>query len=270
MLAFSSMLLQEPGDSPYDLRFTLLGFPTRISWTFWLVAVILGYDLAQLADFHFAESSPGTLPLLVVWVLCIALSILVHELGHAIAFRRYGIESTIVLYYLGGLAIPTVSFRGSRSFRSMRSREDLIVAAAGPFFQITSASIVVFIAWWMGYGVSLLSFLPGPLANWSQSLGGQEFDSAVGFAFVNFYVWPSISWGLLNLLPVLPLDGGRIAKAIIEMQGGQVMTAVWLSIITATVFALYGFNSGQTFLGIFFASLAISNYQSISPGSPWS
>lgn len=264
------MILQQPAESPYDIRFGLLGFSTRISWTFWLVAIVLGYDLAQYIDSAFSDSSPGAFALLLIWIGCMAVSILIHELGHAVAFRRYGIESSIVLYYLGGLAIPVSSFRGSRSFRSVGSRQELIIAAAGPAFQIGSALIVILIAWFADYRVSLLlELIPNQFKNVARFLDGQEFDNATTFALVNFYVWPSVLWGLLNLVPVLPLDGGRIAKAIIEMQGGASVNAMWLSVITAALLALYGFNSNQMFLGIFFASLAINNYQAIQPGSPW-
>jgi stage IV sporulation protein FB len=264
------MILQPPLESQYDIRFRLLGFSTRISWTFWLVAIVLGYDLAQYIDSGFPDSSPGSFALLLIWIGCMAVSILIHELGHAVAFRRYGIDSSIVLYYLGGLAIPGASFRGSRSFRSVGSREELVIAAAGPAFQIGSALLVVLIAWFADYRVSLLlELIPKRFESVREFLGGRQFEDATTFALVNFYVWPSVLWGLLNLVPVLPLDGGRIAKAIIEMQGGATVNAMWLSVITAALLAWYGFDSGQMFLGIFFASLAINNYQAIQPGSPW-
>jgi stage IV sporulation protein FB len=263
------MLLQQPPESPYDIRFGLLGFSTRISWTFWLVAVVLGYELSQGIDARFGDDSPGSIVFLLIWCAAMAVSIIVHELGHALAFRRYGIESSMVLYYLGGLAIPHSTFRGSRSFRSVGSREELIIAAAGPAFQIGSAILVVLAAWLAGYQVLFLRMLPGPLADVAQYVRGNEFENAASFAFVNFYVWPSVLWGLLNLVPVLPLDGGRIAKSIIEMQGGNVTTAVWISVITAALIAYYGFTNDNIFLGLFFASLAINNYQSIQPSNPW-
>jgi stage IV sporulation protein FB len=265
------MFLQQPNESPYDLRFNLLGFSSRISWTFWLVAVVLGYQFVQFTDrvYQPTGTSPGAFVLLIVWVACMAASILIHELGHAIAFRRYGIDSMIVLYYLGGLAIPMTSFRGSRSFRSMGSRQDLIVAAAGPVFQIGSALLVVIVAWMFGYETSSLSMMPRVIADLNPLVGGREFENAMTYALVNFYVWPSVLWGLLNLLPVLPLDGGRIAKAIIELQGGDVVTALWISVITAALISLYGFNTQNHFLGLLFASLAINNYQSIQPGGRW-
>ena len=262
-----TMLLQEPAESQYDIRFRLMGFPTRISWSFWLAAVVLGYDLCQGIDRSFAPASPGAFGLLFIWAGCMGLSIFIHELGHAIAFRRYGIESSIVLYYMGGLAIPGPSSRGGRAFRSVGSREELIIAAAGPAFQIGSAAILVLITWGMGYRVSLM---PWPFSNLEiLSNGLNEFDGVMPFSLVNFYVWPSVAWALLNLVPVLPLDGGRIAKSIIEMNGGSFATALWVSVISATLLALYGFKSDQMFIGIFFASLAINNYQAINPGNSW-
>jgi len=267
------MLLQAPDESPYDIRFDLFGFSTRISWTFWLTAAVLGYSLCQFTDMSFAPNSPGAFALLFIWAGCMGLSILIHELGHAFAFRRYGIESTVVLYYMGGLAIPGPSFRGGRAFqsgravRSVGSREELIIAAAGPAFQLGSAAILVLITWMMGYRVDLM---PWPFANVDVlNKGLNEFDGVMPYSLVNFYVWPSVAWALLNLLPVLPLDGGRIAQSIIEMNGGAFTTALWVSVITGTLISLYGFQNEQMFLGIFFASLAINNYQALNAGGSW-
>ena len=77
------MLLQAPDESPYDIRFDLFGFSTRISWTFWLTAAVLGYSLCQFTDMSFAPNSPGAFALLFIWAGCMGLSILIHELGHA-------------------------------------------------------------------------------------------------------------------------------------------------------------------------------------------
>ncbi|MGV3484820.1 MAG: peptidase, partial [Planctomycetaceae bacterium] len=90
------MLLQQPAESPYDLQFNLAGFPTRISWTFWLVALILGYELSRFVDGQYAATgtSPGAFALLLVWVACMAVSILVHELGHYFACRHHHIRSS--------------------------------------------------------------------------------------------------------------------------------------------------------------------------------
>ena len=263
------MIFQQPGESPYDLRFNLLGFSTRISWTFWLIAVVLGYDLARGIDRMFGAASPGVLPLLLIWAACIMVSILIHELGHTIAFRWYGIEASILLYHFGGLAIPSGARWGGRSPARLRSGEDLVIAAAGPVFQIGSALLLTLGVWAMGYRVSAFFFMPTPLAKVGAALGGEEIDGAAAFALVNFYVLPSILWGLLNLLPVLPLDGGRIAQALIAISGGDPRQALWLGVIASAVIAIYAFQSGQMFLAFFFVWMGIDNYQAANPGSSW-
>ncbi len=100
------MFLQQPAESPYDLRFQLFGFPVRIAWGFWVASIIFGFELVRGIEAYFGPDSPGRLPLLILWAFCLLVSILVHELGHALAFRQNGIESSIVLYHFGGLAIP--------------------------------------------------------------------------------------------------------------------------------------------------------------------
>ena len=79
-------MLAEPNRTPYDLNFRLFGFPVRIHPLFWLGAVLLGgwtFDLG--------------LEYAAIWVAVVFVSILVHELGHAIAFRTFGVDSHIVL-----------------------------------------------------------------------------------------------------------------------------------------------------------------------------
>lgn len=263
------MIFPQPNASPYDLRFSFFGFSTRIAWTFWLAAVVLGYDLARGIDRMFAGTSPGVLPLLLIWAACIMLSILIHELGHTIAFRWYGIEASILLYHFGGLAIPYGVRSGGRSFSRLRPGEELIIAAAGPAFQIGSAVLLCALVWALDYRVSAFYFMPGPLADLGGEIGNQQIDGAAAFAVVNFYVLPSILWGLLNLLPVLPLDGGRIAQSTIAIGGGDPRQAYWLGVIASAVIALYAFQSGQMFLGIFFVWMGIDNYQAANPNNTW-
>ncbi len=71
---------------------------------------------------------------------------------------------------------------------------------------------------------------------------------------------------MLNLLPVWPLDGGRIAEAIANMLRLPHDTAPWLGVMTAGLIAFYGFKTNDTFLAIFFASLAVNNYQMTQTG----
>ncbi|TVP99850.1 MAG: peptidase [Planctomycetaceae bacterium] len=261
------MLFQQPGESPYDLRFSILGFQTRIAWTFWLIAIVLGYNWARGVDFDFGADSPGTFPLLAIWAACILASILIHELGHAIAFRRYGIEASVLLYHFGGLAIP-IGSRGGWGMR-LSPTQNLIIAAAGPAFQIGAAVLLVLAVWFAGYRVAALEAMPAPLAAWGERMDGAELETAASYALVNFFVLPSIFWGLLNLIPVLPMDGGRIAQSLISLGGGHPSQAHWLGVIAAAAVAIFAYQSGQTFLAIFFVWMGIDNYQATQGGHGW-
>ena len=94
-------------------------FPVRVSWTFWLGAIVFGYEFAQQIDI-IAVAAGLIQPrqsgrCCCCGRLCLLVSILIHELGHALAFRQFGIQSSIVLYHFGGLAIPIGSFRAGAS-----------------------------------------------------------------------------------------------------------------------------------------------------------
>ncbi|WDQ16743.1 site-2 protease family protein [Rhodopirellula sp. P2] len=258
------MLLQQPQESPYDLNFQLFGFPIRIAWTFWLGAAVFGWSLVQLFDSM--EGSPGRLPLLLLWALCMLLSILIHELGHAFAFRQYGIESSLVLYHFGGLAVPRSThnyggFASSFSPPRLSHGAELWIALAGPLAQLASAAVVVAAVKAMGFRITAFALMPYPLDSLPGVLEGNDFDSVGMFALVTFYVWPSVLWAVLNLIPVFPLDGGRIMRSLVMMGGGQTDTWLWISMIIGGACTMYGFSSGNMFLGILFLSLAVGNYQ---------
>ena len=92
------MFLSEPGRTSYDLEFSCFGFPVRVHPAFFIMPLLLGRGLIT------PEVNTGVGLVLVTAIFFV--SILVHELGHALAFRYYGLPSRIVLYWMGGLAIP--------------------------------------------------------------------------------------------------------------------------------------------------------------------
>ena len=99
----------------YDLRFRLLGVPVRIHPLFWLVACLLGGP--------WLEGRWGA-GYLLLWVACVFVSILVHELGHVLAGRAFGARGHILLYSFGGLAIgrPSGTACGSPSSSGVTSQ----------------------------------------------------------------------------------------------------------------------------------------------------
>lgn len=259
------MLLQEPGHSPYDLRFQLWGFPVRVSWTFWLGGIVFGFGFADGLDYQFGEASPGRMPLLLLWCLCLLVSILIHELGHALAFRRNGLHASIVLYHFGGLAIPTSSYSSGRGFGPLTPKQDMWISFAGPLAQFASAIILIALVKAAGYQPPV----PWPLTRVPSLLGGQQIDSPGLFALVAFYIFPSVLWAILNLVPVWPLDGGHIVRSIIQLRGGDIRQSLWVSVIASGLMAAYGFSNGQQYMGFLFLVLGITNFQALQQTGQW-
>ncbi len=263
------MFLQQPTPSAYDLRFQLFGFPIRIAWGFWVASIVFGFELVRAMEGYFGPDSPARLPLLVLWSLCLLVSILIHELGHALAFRRSGIESSIVLYHFGGLAIPRSESTGGFQRRDSHGN-DIWISFAGPLAQFTSAVVLAGVVHFAGYQLDVFRWLPG---GWSRIPGvmqGKQIDSPGLYALLVFYFLPSIYWALINLVPVLPLDGGRIAKSIVLMRGGNISQALWVSVIAAGLVAAYGMSIGQHYLAIFFLVMGVSSFQMLQQlGNRW-
>lgn len=261
------MLLQAPEPSPYDLEFRVLGFPVRIAWTFWLMTAVIGYNIAMGVDALFrGQGSPGMLPLLMMWAACVLVSILIHELGHAIAFRSCGIESTIVLYHFGGLAIPHSARSIGLMAKSLSPKENLMVSAAGPGAQLLFAALVIGVVWLSGTHVV---GLPGFIYR-STELGGGTPPQTAGLYLVVFsLVFVNVYWAILNLVPIYPLDGGQIARELIVLMGGNVYQATVLSLVAVGVCVWWAFTSGQPMLIILFLSLGVGNWQSLQSVGHW-
>ena len=97
------MLLAEPQPTPADFHFHIGQIPVRVTGWFWPAAGLFGWGLAQSLA---GDDTRTLLVYLLVWVLVVFCSILIHELGHALAFAACGQSSRIVLYHFGGLAVP--------------------------------------------------------------------------------------------------------------------------------------------------------------------
>lgn len=264
-------MLQEPQLSPYDLQFTLFGFHVRVAWGFWILAAILGWEYVQYVDQSYSQldgGSPGAASLLIVWAASLFLSILVHELGHSLMHRFYGMDSRIVLYHFGGLAIPGsfTAWNAARRRFSDRPKEQILVSLAGPGAQMLLALIVWMIAtsFHIELGLTRLieRFVELPLPE--THLTG----SAALYVLTDALVTQSVYWALLNLLPILPLDGGNVLRELLRMFGVAEVwrTTAMVSMITAGVLGFYLFQNGQPGAGLMCLSFVASNYQLYQAG----
>jgi Zn-dependent protease len=266
------VLLAEPPRTQFDFHFEIFGFPVRVSPFFWVAALVLGFDLVSYYGEHPDPNNPGQGVLLILWTAAMFASILIHELGHSLAMRFYGIHSSIVLYHFGGLAIPDSFGSFGRISRFRRRQNQLIISAAGPAAQLLLAAIII-------VGVELAGYQFAnhiwPISLWVPESEKPLIPSFVGNVTLFFLAAPSVYWALLNLVPVFPLDGGQIARELFVMwgRGDPIRDSLRLSLFCAIGCALYAWSSGQTFLAILFISLAVSSYQLLQvnrfSGGPW-
>lgn len=258
---------QEPAESQYDIHFQFLGIPTRVTWSFWVAAVVLGWSACKGWDDEFVGAgigSPGAPILLIIWSAAIFVSILVHELGHATVMRYYGIRSRMILYHFGGLAIGSGfgAWNGARR-SSMHARDSLFIAAAGPAAQLLLAGFVYAIGRLLGVSMELdwllqeyFSIVPPDVP---------PPTSAATYALLNSLVTPSVLWALLNLLPILPMDGGNIMLNTLALSrnADPQRNAHLVSIFVASLVAIYCFQHGDSMLTMMCVLFAAINWQQL-------
>lgn len=267
----STLLLGEPAPTPYDLHFSIFGFPVRISAWFWLAGLIFGSSITGWAD----ELNIPAWRCVLAWIAPLFVSILIHELGHCLAFRKHNLSSRMVLYHFGGLAIPG-SRLGHRS-TSQTPWSQVEISAAGPVLQMISGLLLGIVVRTFGFNVpGLPSFLSSFLPMFNSEAGRDlRMFSGDLYLFVDSYMYISIYWALFNLLPIYPLDGGQIARqlGVIAFGTEGVRYSLILSIMVGGLVAVGFFTSERNLMAFMFASFAYSSYQALqsSRGSyrPW-
>lgn len=231
-------MLGNASPTPYDLRFTLLGIPVRVHPMFWLFSAVMGWD----------GHDPNYM---LLWIICVFVSILVHEFGHALTARFFGWPPEVVLYTFGGYASYTPTWGYTTARRVM-------VLLAGP-----GAGFVLYGIVWLVEKLLVQSQvlpLPARFLAWDYSAPRELRYSSfvlVQMEFVNLW------WGLVNLLPVYPLDGGQISREALthfRFRDGLEMS-LKLSLLVGAIVSAYFLMSHETWPGVLFAALAIESLQ---------
>lgn len=210
-------------------HFSILGIPVRVHGSFWLTALLMGY-------FSF-RSTPWAIA---IWVPAVFVAVLLHEMGHALMARRFGLPSEVHLVAMGGLTrFPAGRLSHWRS---------ILVSFAGP-----AVGLVI-------GGLALVFALFGP----SLPVGG---DITLWIV-----IYTNLGWALLNLVPIVPLDGGQIVSSILDrffgMRGQR--WARLLSVVVACAIVALGLATGRFFLVFIVAMLAMENYRAWQMESHWS
>lgn len=204
----------------------VFGVPVHIDLSFVLVMGFIGW-----------LSGANSVGRLLIWLVIAALAVLLHELGHAVVARTTGAEPVIALTGFGGVTMYSPPRPVSRG-------RSLSIALAGPFAGLAAGGVL-----WGVHGAVSGDVEPGGL--------------------VAFGLWASmfttIAWSVLNLVPVLPLDGGQALRELLpgppEVRARRAAivsiavlvplfaVAVWADLIFAAVFLLlFGFTNLQAVL----------------------
>jgi Zn-dependent protease len=206
------------------MRFRLFGIPIEIQAGFWLMAAALGFPLLR------AEHKASIL----VWVGVVFVSVMVHELGHALAIIRYRSEPAITLYYFGGL---TSWQRPQQVGRLQR----IAVSVAGPGAGFVLAGLVY----------ATIKLAP--------SLS-RELPYYAAFGLEQLFQ-VNLGWGLFNLIPVLPFDGGHI---LMEALGPKrLRTTAIVSLVCGVGIALFFAIGGHLWVTFLVGMGAIQSYQQL-------
>lgn len=174
--------------------------------------------------FAFLQHSP-TLAGIVASLLVIFLAVLVHELGHALSARTFGSQPRIILHGFGGRTIA--------EGKPLPRGKSILMTLAGP-----GAGFL------LGLIALGLERIQPPTGLWKDILWQTEFCT--------------FGWGILNLMPVLPLDGGLILRDALGPQRGRLVLI--LSGGFGAALTLFFLRLGHPFAGIIFG---ISTYRSI-------
>jgi Zn-dependent protease len=214
------------------MRFRLFGAKVEVQLSFWITSVLFGMFLQR------PEAEVPRREAVFTWVVVVFVSVLVHELGHALAAMRLGLSPQITLYALGGLT----RFQPSTKLTRLHH---IFISLAGPFAGFALGGLVL-AAW---------RFIP----HLAQSL------HATGELAMQDLLWVNFGWGILNLIPVLPLDGGHVLENALGPKRAQLTAAI--STFVGFLFAALFVHFGQAWGAVLFGLSAIQSYRRFALGN---
>lgn len=216
------------------IKFRLGTIPVKINPTFWVVAIVLGLPVPDRHRHEMAAYFAG-------WIVVVLVSVLMHELGHALVARRFGAAVEISLHLMGG-------------HTSWATREPIspwrrvVVAAAGSGVGFALA----------GTTFGLVRVLDVPIR------------PPLLASLLSLFVWVNVIWGVFNWLPIRPLDGGHILTGVLQAMFGRRSERVAdvIFFVTTAGVGWYAFRNGLTFAAMFCGFLLMEETRHWSRGRP--
>ena len=206
---------------------TIAGIPLKIHWSFGLTVLFVIY-VVYLHNLSIA-AAVGFASLTLVMFICVIL----HEFGHSLAARKYGIDTVdVIISPIGGLArlkeIPE------------EPKKELVIALAGPAVNVV---IAVLIGIYLHLVLQTEIFPPSG----DFELLGYSVD------FLKFVCFTNVLLVVFNMIPAFPMDGGRVLRAILSFKLERVLAtrvAMWLARIISFLFVTYALQTNNITLGL--------------------
>jgi len=227
---------------------TISGIPIKLHWSFFALFVLVYVQTPGTGvEFQLAYG---------LFILILFGCITLHELGHALSARRYGVKTIdIILSPIGGVARLT--------HLPVKPIQEFIVALAGPLVNVAIA-ILIFIG---------LAIIPDGL-DWERSfyfLNNEFMWNRT--AFVRDVMFLNLGLVLFNLIPAFPMDGGRIFRALLSIKFSRKLATRIASLLGQAFalgfiyFSLYVSEDGNhvmmSIIGVFIFMSAAGEYRSV-------
>jgi Zn-dependent protease len=213
------------------MGFRLFGVDVEIQIGFWITAFLLGYGAFGRGGL---QAGPMAL-----WMAIVLVSVLVHEYGHAFAFKRHAIRSSITLHWMGGHTMP-------ESVLPLSRPNHILISIAGPF---------------AGFALAGLAFSVQVLAE--DQIRAAHPLVKLGLHLVEFV---NLRWGLINLLPVVPFDGGHVLEHALGPKRAR-LTAV-ISLVAGLAVAAYFVSTGNILGAVLFGMAAVRSFSALRSDAP--
>ncbi len=187
---------------------------------------LLAFAIGWFSSYSFTET--------LLWVGVIFVSVLVHEYGHALTAVGFGQRVVIELTGFGGLTVR-------RNQKPLKPWKEFLIVLNGPLFGFLLC----------GFSYLLLKVL-----------GSENLHSATAYV-LTIAVYINLFWTIINLLPIQPLDGGKLLSVVLEGVFGLrgVKIALFISMILAVVIAILFFIFQSFLAGSLFFIFAMEGYQ---------
>lgn len=217
------------------LTFPLFGTPVTVDASFVIFSVLIGWVIGT--SYQPGRSTGASVLLGAAVVAMVFVSILWHELGHAIALRAFGHRSTILIHGFGGLT-------SSRDTGDLDDGQSIVVSLAGPF-----AGII------LGFGALAFSH-------------AQPVDtrSSTAHIVISLAVWINLVWSVANLAPILPLDGGHVMERLVHVFAPSRVDTLphYISLVVAVPLVVVAIDHRQTFAAVFVGFFALGSWRALA------